>query len=154
MWPSLSHRGGPQLVPFDILEEAWNEYTFSDGVVVRTRLILTAVSQIYELGPFTFDFEQVTTVMAPPVLTSAPGEFEQGADLSMPESECQALLRSEKWNRYSIGQSERVARIIFIEHRSYKLLNAFDKYGQPVYRIEGKPLVKIYDQDAEEIFVS
>jgi hypothetical protein len=139
-------RDGLESVPFDLLREAWNEYTFSDNAVVRLRLILAAVMQRYEFGPMSFETKKVTTVSAPENLRGPPGEFEQDTDLELPRWQCPILIRQENWNEYSLAGGENHCKIIFIANRAYKLENAFDKYGQPVYYIDGKILIKVSER--------
>jgi len=142
-------RDGLQSVPFDLLHEAWNEYTFSDNVIVRLRLILMAVLQRYEFGPMTFETKKVTVVSAPENLRGNPGEFEQDANLDVPRWECPILIRQEKWNEYSLAGGELISKIIFIANKAFKFENAFDKYGQPVYYMDGKILIKVYEKRNE-----
>jgi hypothetical protein len=137
-------RGGLRSVPFDLIQEQWNEYIFSDQVVVRTRLILITVTQEYELGPLTFQTERATTVSAPDHLRGSPGEHQQGNNVcGEAKWECPILLRYERWNEYSLADDTRRLRMIFMAMRAFKLTNAFDKNGQPIYMIEGKPLIKV-----------
>ncbi len=140
-------RGGLRSVPFELLQEQWNEYVFSDQVVVRTRLILIMVMQEYELGPLTFQTERATAVSAPDHLRGHPGEYEQGNDMSGETKwECPILLRYERWNEYSLADDTSRVRIIFVAKKAFRLVNAFDKNGQPVYMIDGKPLIKVDDR--------
>jgi len=137
---------GLETVPFEILQEAWNEYIFSDNVVVRLRLILTTVLRHHEFGPMTFETKTVTVVSAPENLRGEPGEIEQGTYLDAPKWECPILIRQEKWNEYTLAGGERLIKIIFIANRALRLENAFDKFGQPIYSVDGKPLIKIFDR--------
>ncbi len=139
-------RDGLETVPFELLREAWNEYTFSDNVVVRLRVILTTILQRHEFGPMTFETKNVTVVSAPENLRGEPGEIEQGADLDVPKWECPILIRQEKWNEYSVAGGERLVKIIFIAHRALRLENAFDRFGQPIYFVEGKTLIKAFNE--------
>jgi hypothetical protein len=143
----LIQRDGLQTIPFDLLEEAWNEYIFSDNVVVRTRTILTTVTADGQFGDLNFHTENVTAVSAPNALKSNPGDFEQGSAPNLPRWECIILLRNEKWNRYSIDGGARGVRIIFIANRAFKIMNAFDKFGQPIYNIEGRTLIKLSEKN-------
>jgi hypothetical protein len=137
---------GLRSVPFELLREQWNEYVFSDEALVRTRLILIALMQIHDLGPLTFQTERVTTVSAPDHLRGRPGEYEQGSDRSGEAKwECPILLRYERWNEYSLTDGSKKLKIIFVAKKAFKLINAFDKNGQPIYIIEGKPLIKVDD---------
>jgi hypothetical protein len=137
-------RGGLQSVPFELLQERWNEYIFSDQVVVRTRLILIAVMQERELGPLTFQTERATTVSAPEYLRGSPGKHEQGNEEDEGVKwECPILLRYERWNDYSLADGTKRLRIIFVAKTAFKLMNAFDNNGQPIYIIDGKPLIKV-----------
>jgi len=139
-------RDGPQSVPFELLREQWNEYIFSDQVVVRTRLILIMVMREYNLGPLTFQTQRATTVSAPDYRRGIPGEFEQGDDGNKGAKwECPILLRYERWNEYSLADGTSRLRMIFMARKAFKLIDAFDKNGQPVYIIEGKPLIKVDD---------
>jgi len=139
-------RGGLRSVPFELLREQWNEYVFSDQVLVRTRLILIALMQMHDLGPLTFQTERVTSVSAPDHLRGWPGEYEQGSDRSGGAKwECPILLRYERWNEYSLADGSKKLKIIFVAKKAIKLMNAFDKNGQPIYVIEGKPLIKVDD---------
>jgi len=139
-------RGGLQSVPFELLQEQWNEYIFSDQVVVSTRLILTMVMHKYNLGPLTLQTERATTVSAPDYLRGFPGEYKQGDDVNgRAKWESPILLRYERWNEYSLADGTRKLRMIFIARRAFKLMDTFDKNGQPIYIIEGKPLIKVDD---------
>jgi hypothetical protein len=142
----MSSRGGLQTVSFEPIRESWNEYIFSDSVTVRLRLILTTIVQKYDFGPLTFETQNVTVVSAPESLRGSPGNSEQGLDQDGPRWECPILIREEKWNEYSISNGDHFVKIIFIANRAFKIGNAFDKFGQPVYFIEGKPLVKVFDK--------
>jgi hypothetical protein len=140
-------RGGLQSVPFELLQEQWNEYIFSDQIVVKTRLILTMVMHEYNLGPLTLQTERATTVSAPGYLQGSPGEYKQGDNVNgRAKWECPILLRYERWNEYSLADGTRKLRMIFMARKAFKLMDAFDKNGQPIYLIEGKPLIKVNDR--------
>jgi hypothetical protein len=61
----------------------------------------------------------------------------------VPKWQCNILLHDERWNEYAIEDGSRIVRMIFVAQKALKLLNAYDKFGQPVYRIEGKPLIRV-----------
>jgi len=143
----LIHKSGREWVPFELLQEVWNEYIFSDNVTVRTRLILTTVLREYDLGPLSIYTEKVTTVSAPEELKGAPGNFEQGFELHVPRWECAILLRNEKWNEYSLEGGVSRARILFAANKAYRMQNAYDQFGQPVYYLDGSTLVRILSNE-------
>jgi hypothetical protein len=143
IWPPLEARSGPQYVSFIMVSEAWNEYTFSDSVVVKTRLILTSVLRENEFSPFAFEFEKKTIVSAPDSLRGEPGNFDQGSDSGSTRWESPILLRDERWNEYTLENESIPVKIIFIADRAYRVAGAFDKYGQPVYCVEGKTVINI-----------
>jgi hypothetical protein len=126
-----------------MVSEAWNEYTFSDSVVVKTRLILTSVLRENEFSPFAFEFEKKTIVSAPDFLRGEPGNFDQGSDSGSTRWESPILLRDERWNEYTLQDESIPVKIIFIADKAYRVADAFDKYGQPVYCIEGETVIKI-----------
>lgn len=150
----MARPDGPQVVPFDLVREAWNEYTFSDHVIVKIRLILTAVLQEYDYGPLSFETKKVTSVSAPDDLRGVPGEFEQGSNENVPRFECPILLRDERWNEYSLRGDSRLVKIVFVASRAFRLLRAFDKFGQPVYCVDGRPLIKSFEDVSEPGTVS
>jgi hypothetical protein len=146
----MIRRDGAGTIPFNLLREAWNEYVFSDNVIVRIRLILTAVIEENRFGPLSFHNEKVTTVLAPEDLKGTPGEFVQGSYQGVPRWECPILLRYEKWNEYSLDGGACFAKIIFVANRAFRLMNAFDKFGEPVYCVEGKPLIRVFEKTENE----
>ena len=119
--------GRVQSVPFELLREAWNEYVFSDQVLVRARLILTSVFQEFEFGPLYFQLDKVTTVSAPEELKGSPGVFEQGSVCNGPRWECQILLRDERWNEYSLADGTYFAKMIFVANKVFRRASAYDR---------------------------
>jgi len=146
----MARLDGPQAVPFDLVREAWNEYIFSDHVTVRIRLILTSVLQESEYGRLSFETKKVTSVSAPDDLRGTPDEFEQGSDGNVPRFECPILLRDEKWNEYYLKENSRSVKIIFVASKAFRLLKAYDHFGQPIYCVDGRPLIKFFDEKSEE----
>ncbi|MDA4112193.1 MAG: hypothetical protein OK439_06605, partial [Thaumarchaeota archaeon] len=68
----MSTSSGVRSVPYELLKEQWNEYVFSDQIVVRVRLILTNVLQDYEFGPYRIMTQKLTSVSAPNYLQRSP----------------------------------------------------------------------------------
>jgi len=140
----MSTKSGVRSVQYELVREHWNEYVFSDQIVVRVRLILTNVLQDHELGPYRVMTQKLTFVSAPDYLRKAPGSHRQG----LCEEGCVRwktipLLRDERWNEYSLSDKSQVLKIIFIEDNSSKIMDEYDDTGQPVYVIEGHPLIKV-----------
>lgn len=149
----MERPSGPESVLFELLREQWNEYTFSDHVVVRTKLVLRGVLREFEFGALAFDFEKVTTVSAPEMLRGEQSQFIQGTyPGKVPRFECPILLRDEKWNECSLGEETKIAKFIFLASKAFKLADAYDNFGQPIYVIEGKPLIKVCDPDTGSSF--
>lgn len=108
--------------------------------------------QEFEFGPLNFQLDKVTTVSAPEELKGTPGVFEQGSVCSGPRWECQIQLRDERWNEYSLADGTYFAKIIFVANKVFRRASAYDRFGQPVYLVEGKPLIKVSDKRSDSLF--
>ena len=149
-------RDGLHSIPFQLLDQQCNDYIFSDQVVVKVKLILISISRQSEFAPLVFDIRTETSVAAPDYLRGTPGEFEQGnCRNGEPRWECPILARVERWNLYSAEDEEaRDLKVIFRAAKSFKLTNAFDKDGQPIYEIQGKAVIKFDDRLSQNLRMS
>src|SRR2546427_13059741 len=56
------------VIPFEPVEEFWNEYSFSDGTVVKFRTLVTRITRKKDTpsGQYDISFNNISIVIAPP----------------------------------------------------------------------------------------
>ncbi len=132
------------VIPFSPQEENWNSYTFSDGAVIRFRIILTRITaqKGSPPGQYQLTTNQLMSVEAPssgrgqPTATLMNQEIEQ-AD----KYEVKPIESIEEWNVYRLRSTDDIIKIKYIANAFYKLKGKFDQFGEPMYIVNGSPLV-------------
>ncbi|MDA4118689.1 MAG: hypothetical protein OK455_10135 [Thaumarchaeota archaeon] len=130
------------LVPFEPIEEKWNTYSFSDGTVVRFRVILTRVTtqKGATVGPYEMSFQQICQVEAPPSDRGQPKPFLPG-EVGAEKYEVKPTETIEEWNIYRIKITDQILKVKYVVSAFYRVRARFDQFGEPVYAVSGSPIV-------------
>lgn len=133
------------VVPFEPMEERWNEYSFSDGTVIRFRVVLTRITRKKDalLGQYDVTSSNLMAVVAPPTERGQPNyspmtpEEIQNAD----KFEVKAITNEEHWNVYRLVPTDEIIKIKYVAAAFFRLKGKFDQFGEPVYIVAGGPLI-------------
>lgn len=133
------------VVPFEILEERWNEYSFSDGTIIRFRVILIRIAKAKgtPVGQYDITSNNLTSVVAPPSERGQPSsspltaEEIQNAD----KFEVKAITTEEHWNVYRLIPTDDIIKVKYIATMFYRLKDKYDQFGEPMYLVAGGPII-------------
>jgi len=131
------------LVPFEPIEEKWNAYSFSDGTVIRFRVILTRVTSLKgaATAPYEMSFQQVLQVEAPPSDRSQPTPPVPPEQSEWKNTRLRPTETIEEWNSYRIRTTDQILRIKYVASAFYRFKERFDQFGEPVYAVSGSPII-------------
>lgn len=129
-------------MPFEPIEENWNAYSFSDGTVIRYRLVLTRVTSQKGAanGPYEMSFQQICQVEAPPSDRGQPKPPPPGA-IGVERYEVRPTETIEEWNSYRMKTTDQILKVKYVASAFYRFKECFDQFGEPVYAVTGSPVV-------------
>ena len=132
------------MVPFEPSEEHWNEYTFSDGTIVRFRIVVTRIVKRPNtpVGQYDIMTNNLSMVFAPPTDRGQPtGPIPPADAQSADKYEVRPITTEEHWNVYRLVTSDDVIKVKYVASNFFKLKNKFDQFGEPMYLVLGGPLI-------------
>ena len=126
------------------MEEHWNEYTFSDGTVVRFRIILTRIARRRDsqTGQYDISTNNIATIIAPPSERGQPSSMQTPEDVQEADKyEVRPISAEESWDVYRLRSTDEIIKIKFVASNFYRVKGKFDQFGEPMYLVIGGPLV-------------
>lgn len=138
---------------FEIQHEYWNEYELSDGVTIKSRILLKKiVVDPNNPNQFAFDIQPIiSTVFAPLALrgeTNNPPIPEEYATL--PNYEVESKRNDEKFNVYRILKTGHVVKLKLVVTKFSRIVDRYDKDGLPFYLLNNGPMIVMEKNDKNE----
>jgi len=132
------------VIPFELVEEHWNEYSFSDGTIIlfRTIVIRIARRKGSPAGQYDITTNNIATIMAPPTERGQPSPLMTPDEIQSAEKfEVRPITTEEHWNVYRLRTTDEMIKVKYVASNFYKVKGKFDQFGEPVYLVVGGPLV-------------
>jgi len=129
-------------VPFEPVQEPWNEYRLKDGSLLRVRLIVVKFFDTGEIDPssgcprYVVAYRNILSVVSEERGSPrpAPADLSKIPDSDKEEVEVEEILK-EDWNIYHVdGVYEHRAKPVIVA--VYRLKGYFDPAGYPIYNVE------------------
>jgi hypothetical protein len=130
------------VVPFEPLQESWNVYSFSDGIIIRFRLILTRVTTLRRTlaAPYQMSFQHICLVEAPASSRGQPTTKAQSG-INEEKYETKPFDTIEDWNSYRIRATDDILKVKFVASAFYRIRDRFDQFGEPMHSVDGTPMI-------------
>lgn len=132
------------VIPFEPTEEHWNEYTFSDGTVIRFRVFLTRIARKKEnpSGQYDITTNNLTNVSAPPSERGQPtGPLMPEESQTADRFEVKPITSEEQWNVYRLLSTDDILKLKYVATNFFRVKGKFDQFGEPMYLVVGGPLL-------------
>lgn len=137
---------------FEIVNEHWNEYELSDGIRIKSRILLKKiVVDPQDPKKYAFDLMPIiSTVYAPMAQRGERNNPPTPDDYnSLPSYEIELTRSDERFNIYRILKTGRTIRIKLVVTKISRIVDRFDRDGLPFYILNHGPMV-VLDKDDEK----
>ncbi len=131
---------------FEIINEYWNVYELSDGVRIKSRIVLKKLV-IDPNDPKNYSIDVVpaiSSVWAPVALRGERGNPPNQTEYSsMPTYEAQITNNHEPFNVYRILKNGDILKLKLVTTKISRAVDKFDKDGLPFYLLNHGPMIVI-----------
>jgi len=128
-----------EVMDFEMLEEPWNDYEFSDGTRMKGRLILTRIQRDNRTAPMNFTIQNLLVITTDTLHRGPPSPLtpqEISGQIPVQRMAIRVERSDEHWNRYLIRNTRQYVRARMIVSDVYRVVNRFDQFGEPAYIVQ------------------
>jgi hypothetical protein len=138
---------------FEIVEEDWNTYELSDGVIVRARTILKKIL-IDPINPNKYGFDTVPiilTVVAPLANRGEKNNVPTAEEYkTLPNYEIKINKSHEPFNSYRILKNGQVMKLKLVMTKISRVSDRFDGNGLPIYLVNSGPMIHMEKENTTQ----
>ena len=139
---------------FEIVNEHWNVYELTDGITIKSRIVLKKiVVDPNDPNKYSFDIQPIiSAVYAPLALRGEKNNVPKPEEYNTIASyEVEPQRSDERFNVYRILKSGHVFKLKLVVTKFLRLSDRFDKDGLPFYILNHGPMIVMEKNDRQKL---